>query len=453
MRASPVVLTLCAVLSTSVGATAPVKGGQVPPSGHPCPHGEANALSELGCELRRQLELPEGTLLATAPLTTDVPIERSTELVERMLRVLGGTLGATLKLHTTPVPLGEARRLASRSGRLLYLTPELREGRLRLTADVYEQARAFWDRVKAPESGPVQHAYAERLADAELRSFLPRPPLLVSRKDSAPLPERPLLSMACGSSDPNQGELLYFVGRRRISAGRLRGGKLEKAAEVEWQELSPIAPAPLRAPLAQARVGARGFDVGSSDRAEAFRLGPRLEVLARNARALPWPDGGCAPLGPVGAEPRAVPCFGEPAEELPFVGPDPVPTSFDAFTAARLVRPDGSATRVVAYRPTAEADARLIDASGRRVTVPDVGAQLALADLDGDGQIELISSRPVQEPEQDTIRVDTWTTSGELIERYQIPLPDVQAIAVCSWPGTGLTPIAVASKERVWVLR
>src|SRR5690606_25110831 len=117
---------------------------------------------------------------------------------ERLVRVMGGSLGPGLKLHVTPVNLGEARLLAARTGRLLYLSPELRGGRLHLAADVYVQARAFWDRVKAPASGPLQHAYAERAADGEIRSFLPRPPLLVSQRDSAMLPERPVLALACG---------------------------------------------------------------------------------------------------------------------------------------------------------------------------------------------------------------------------------------------------------------
>jgi hypothetical protein len=220
-------------------------------------------------------------------------------------------------------------------------------------------------------------------------------------------------------------------------------------AERDWEELSPIAPTPLRAPLASAHLRGSWVDIGTSDRAEAVRLGRSLDVVGRSPRALPRPDGGCAPIGPVGAESTWVPCFDKRSvRETSETG-----APWDALAHARVVRPDGSAGSVAAYRPHEGQSAWLVDEAGRRMTVPDVGAQLALADLDGDGQVEVISSRSVLDPERDALRVDTWARDGRLIERYRIELPDIQAIAVCPWPGSGPKPIAVAAKDRVWVLR
>lgn len=451
MRSLSLPLLALAAFTSTAGAAPPEPGGRVPPVGHLCPQGERSALSELGCEVGRQLGLTEDTLLAAAPLTADVPVDRPGHLVERLVRVVGGSLGSTLKLHTTPVSLGEARRLATRTGRLLFLTAELRGGRLHVTADEYVQARAFWDRVKSPEAGPLRHAHAERAADGEVRSFLPRPPLLVTQRDSAPLPDRPALALACGSFEPNGGDQLLLVGRRRVTAARLRAGELERLAEREWEELSPIAPAPLRAPLASAQLRGPWLEVGTSDRTHAVRLTNSLEVVARAARALPRPGGGCAPIGPVGAEAAWVSCFDKgPSRERETSeqgGP------FDALARAQLVRPDGSASSVTAYRPNAGDAAWIVDDAGRRAPLPDVGAQLALADLDGDGRVEVISSRAVLDPEGDGLRVETWNEDGSLTERYRIALPDIQAIAVCPWQGSGPSPIAVAAKDRVWVLR
>lgn len=453
----PIFLLALALASTPTtpGVAAPPDGGQAPP-GHSCPQGERSALSELGCELSHQLEVADRTLVASAPLRSDVTLERAEELTERLVRVMGGALGSGLHLHPAPVSLAEARRLSARHGRLLYLTPELQQGHLRLTADVYLQARAFWDRVKAPVSGPVQHAFAERLADGEIRSFLPRAPVVVSRRDSAVLPDRPVLALACGELAPGRGDQVAFVGRRRVTLARLRSGKLERAAERDWQALSPVAPAPLRAPLGSARLRNGWLDVGSSDRHQALRLGPDLRPAARAPQGLPWPEGGCAPLGPVAARTELVGCLGdspEPSLVQLTKGRTSGADAVDAFAATQLVRANGSSTRVMVFRPAGARSAWLVDDEGRSAEVPRVGAQLALGDLDGDGRVEVISSRPVLEPELDTLRVDTWQADGSLKQRYELPLPDVHALAVCPWRGDGLAPIVAAAADRVWVFR
>lgn len=454
MRRPALPTLLLAACAIALGSAAPAHGAQSSPSDHPCPQGERSALSELGCELGRQLELTGNTLVATAPIRADVPLERASELAERLVRVMGGALGSGLQLHPTPVSLSEARRLASRTGALLYLAPELRQGTLHVTADVYVEARAFWDRVKAPSTGPLRHAHAQRRADAEIRSFLPRPPLVISEKSSAPLPERPVLSLACGAFGEDAGDRIVLVGRHRVSAGRLVKGTLVREAERSWRDLSPVAAAPLRAPLAAARILDRWLDVGSSDRQRALRLDGELAVVAEEPRALPWPDGGCAPLTATAAGATPTPCFGEAAP----LEPPPVPEAaleqgLDAYASTVLVRRDGSAGRVFLLRPTGSSSAWLVDDAGRRTEVPDVGAQVALGDLDGDGVLEVISGRASLDPRADSLRVDSWEPSGRLVHRYELPLTDIQAIAVCPWSGAGLAPLAVAAGDQLWVLR
>lgn len=436
------------------GGAAPERGAQRPPDGHQCPHGERSALSELGCELERQLELTGTTLVATAPVRADVPIERPAELAERLVRVMGGALGSGMQLHLDPVSLAEARRLAARTGTLLYLSPELRHGRLYLAADVYVEARAFWDRVKNPSVAPVRHAHAERRADAEIRSFLPRPPVVVSERASAPLPDRPVLSLACGRLGEMLGDRIVLVGRRRISMGRLQSGALVRDSERDWQDLSPIAAAPLRAPIVTSRLDGGVLDVGSTDREHAVRLDGELELVANQDRVLPWPHAGCAPVTEIAAGSESVPCFGdEPNLQLPPLAGEALRDGIDAFTSTLLVRQDGSTGRVFLVRPAGASNAWLIDDAGRRVEVPDVGAQLALGDLDGDGALEVITARATLDPDADSLRVDSWQADGRLVRRYEVPLPDVQAIGVCPWPGSGLAPLVVAAKDRVWVLR
>jgi hypothetical protein len=331
---------------------------------------------------------------------------------------------------------------------LVYLTPELVGGKLRVTADVYVSAHAFWDRVKSPSNAPVKHAFAERPADGELRSFLPRPPLVVSARDSALLPDRSVLAVACEDADGDGGPELALIGRRRITLGRITKGQLEPRVERSWSDLSAVAASPLRAPLAAVRLGGGFVDVGLSDRAELVRLDPALALKAKAARALPWPAAGCSSLDAAGASGTPTACF---AREAPWIGAQA--GSVDAFAATVAVGVNGETHRVVAVRPIGQRSALLLDDGGRRAELEDVGAQLALGDLDGDGQVEIVSSRPTFDAAKDTLRVDTWLADGTVAKRAELPLSEVRALAVCPWPGQGLAPIVAAASDRVWVLR
>ncbi len=393
--------------------------------------------------------MTEGALLATAPVQSDVALERSAAFGERLVRVVGGALGAGMQVHPEPVPLAEARALAGQRGRpLVYLTPELMAGKLRVTADVYLSARAFWDRVKAPSNAPLHHAFAERAADGELRAFFPRPPLVVTRRDSAQLTDASVLAMACGDADGDGGDELLLVGRRRVTLARVTSGQLAPRVERAWTDLSAVAPSPLRSPLASARIQGGFVDVGLSDRADLLRLDRALAPRARGEQALPWPDGGCSRLDAVGASSTPTACFNR---EAPWPGAGD--RSVDAFAAGFVVNAQGETRRVVAVRPSAERQALLLDDRGRTASLADVGAQLALGDLDGDGQIEIISSRPTLDPTKDTLRVDTWHSNGKLSKRFELPLSEVRALAVCPWSGQGLAPLVAAAADRVWVFR
>ncbi len=444
--AALLVLSTCWALEAGAAPTAPTEANAASPA---CPRGTQSALSELGCELARQLNLEEGALVATGPVQSDSPLgQGQAALGERIARVVGGRLAASLQIHAEPVSLAEARALAQKRGRLVYLSPELKDGRLRITADEYVTARAFWDRVKAGSSGPTKHAFAERQVDGEIRSFLPRPPLLVTRRDSAELPDRSVLAMACGDVDGDGGPEVALVGRRRITLGRITGGKLAPRTEKPWSDFSEVASAPLRAPLGTARIGEGFLDVGLSDRADLVRLDARLGLTQKAPRALPWPSSGCSPLDAAGASGEVTPCFGSEGPWASLAS-----GSLDAFAAGIAVQSNGAARRVVALRGMGARKAVLVDDTGRRAELADVGAQLALGDLDGDGQIEIVSSRPTFDPKADTLRIDTWQTDGTLKTNAEVPLSEVRAVAVCPWPGQGISPIAVAAADALWVLR
>ncbi len=411
-----------------------------------CPVGERNALSEIGCELARELGSLDPGLVAIAPIDTPRPLERSEELNQRIAVVITGQLGSGFTAHPNSVSLGAARALTERRAPLVYLTPELDGGTLRVTADVYMQARRFWDRVKNPPGGPLAHAYAERPADAEIRSFFSRAPLVITKRDAVETPDASAVALACGDTNGDGAAELVVVGRRRITVGRIAAGQFRAEALAEWSDLSPIARTPLRAPLASARVGDGFIDVGSSDREHLVRLKPDLTLVEKTKRALPWSGGGCSAVEATGTALRLRSCFDErPPLSVTQEG------VADAFASAHIIDARGVAHEVSFAR--VDERALLTDSTGLRAEVPQVGAQLAIGDLDGDGLPEVIASRPTFEPGEDGLTIDTWHVDRALERRAELPLSSVRALAVCPWMGEGLAPIVAATDDKIWILR
>jgi hypothetical protein len=83
-----------------------------------------------------------------------------------------------------------------------------------------------------------------------------------------------------------------------------------------------------------------------------------------------------------------------------------------------------------------------------------VGAGLAVGDLDGDGQPEVLSSAPTLNPASDALRVRTWLDDGSVVDRYTLPVPGgIRALAICPAESAGLRPVVVATTTELWVVR
>jgi hypothetical protein len=87
-------------------------------------------------------------------------------------------------------------------------------------------------------------------------------------------------------------------------------------------------------------------------------------------------------------------------------------------------------------------------------TLPIAGSALAVADLDLDGQPELVASVDTDRPEEDAIVVDTWARDGTIIERLRVPVKDgVRALAVCPLEDVRMAPIIAATSGGLWIVR
>jgi hypothetical protein len=258
-----------------------------------------------------------------------------------------------------------------------------------------------------------------------------------------------VLALACGDLTGDGEPEIAAVGRQRVTLGRIRSERFEAVAARSWSELEPVAPNPLREPIASAWIPAAGvLEVGSSDRARAVRLDAGLRELFAHEARLPWPGGGCARVAEAalgsdvercgrGETPREATGFGEP---------------LDAFAGALLVASDGRARVVRAARRAKDATLVVVDGK-QRLELPRAGAQLALGDLDGDGAPEVATSVDTLDPAADALIVYSWLGS-ELRERLRLPVPSgVKALGLCPARATAMGPIVLAARDALWLVR
>jgi hypothetical protein len=276
-------------------------------------------------------------------------------------------------------------------------------------------------------------------------------PLVAKRIDKATSNEPSPVAIGCGDLDADGSLELVLVGRHRLSVGRVRAGRFVASTTKSWSELSPLSRAPLREPIGSVAIApGLHLDVGISDRLDTLRLSPELAPRAKLGRRLPWPGGGCAHLVGLNVQPVIEPCApGDPAPGL-----NRLDRPADALAGAHVVAKNGVSRLIRAERIFNEPTALLRDDAGRSARVEGVGAQLALGDLDGDGQPELVSGSDVLDPAGDALVVRTWQHDGRIVERQRLAVQTgVRALAVCPPDSAGLSAIALATSGAVWIVR
>jgi hypothetical protein len=440
-------------------ATSAPAAGAPPAPVAAAPRLERAAVARVADTLARELaRVPGRSLVASGPLVTDAQAPRAAQLLATLVNQVAGRRGARARVEVTTLP---AARIAARSDvTLVFLSPEIAGGELRVSADVYPMPKSVWARIRDPEPPPMGHAFAKAPIDAEVRSFLAPIPLVTARVDRGKNFESDVVALACGDLDDDGSLEIVSVSRRRVTTLRLRGGRVSPLASRNWPDLVGVAPAPLREPIAFATIAPRplpgGFasflDIGLSDRAKSVRLDRELRVSqAFPGMALPDGDstactryGGLLVTGPVSA------CV--PGDALPYTAS--VGGRYDAFASARLVSPRGEPFVVWAGRERDVLELR--DDAGRHMLFDHVGAQVAVGDLDQDGDPEVVTTVDTANALEDAVIVRTWprATPNKLRDQLRIPAAaGVRAVAVCPPDGPGRAPLLVATADEIWVVR
>ncbi len=391
-------------------------------------------------------------VVAGAPLASDAPAPRGAALVAEIVRLVAGSLGPAARARANPMSLSAARAEAATSDFLVYVRAAIAEGQIRLTLDAYPIPRNIWDRSRSGSPGPVAHGFGSARIDAEVRTFLAPIPLVASQPVKTPLPDPEVVALSCQDFDGDGALEILIVSRRKLALGRVRDGQFSVIRQARWQDLSPIAPVPWRQPLATISYSAPGrLDIGLTDRAASVRLDPRLRKVASYPHMpIPWPGGTACAHRRVGSlRSDLVPCIkAEPAPE-----PDAA-FHFDAAARARIVDKEGRVREVWAVRNPTDGTVALRDDQGREHELRHLGAQIALTDLDLDGDPDLLATKDVLHAKHDALVVRSWRDDGSVDKRVQWPVPDgVAAVAACPPDGPGPRAVALATSKELWILR
>jgi hypothetical protein len=414
----------------------------------------------LATEIARALgPVQPGALVAASPLASDVPAPKGDELSSRVAALVAGRIGVA-HAHGQTTTLSAARGLSGRAASLVYVQVEIAKGELRLTADLYPVVSNGWERIRNPAPGPQAHAFASAPIDAEVRTFLQ--PIVLERASlhKATHEETDVLAIGCGDVDADGGLELVLASRARVVVGKLRGGKLAVSKATPWTRLAPRAPVPMREPIATVVVAPPSHPgeilLGTTDRGAVSVDGALAGPRPLTGLPIPGADGeACAFATPeTGAfEGPGLSCAPPPKGDPYPVLMTPV-TRFDAVATYDLVGTDGSVAQVVAARePSGKLRVRRTDASGRtqELSLDGAGAQLAIADLDLDGNPELAVSGDLAEG--DALVVHTWKPNG-LVQRLRYPTKEpVRAIAACRPEERGLPSLVAVVGGEVWLVR
>jgi hypothetical protein len=415
------------ILSALTLLALPLEAASPMPAAAECSRGSGPALGEMACEIARALgERAKRSLVVALPPTGDGALAPRPELGTRLAELVAGKLGTEANGWPAVEAPERTTALPWKSRPLVLLRVEVTGDRIRVSADFFATYPRLWQRARG-KLAPATHHFAERGVDGEVRAFFPRIPLAAKNVHRAAGTDSDIVALACGDVDRDGSPEIATIGRRRVALGRVRDKTFQPFATRALAELVPIAPVPFREPIASAWVPEPGIlEIGSTDRARAIRLDARLaKVRDLNAR-LPWPGGG-----------------GLTTKELG--------DSIDAVAGATIVSGAGESRRVRARR---RPDGTVSLSDGKRsAELERAGAQLAVGDLDGDGDPELVTSLDTLDPSLDAVVVYSWQGGQKLVERLRIAAPGgVRALALCPPRATAMAPIAVAVGDGLWIV-
>jgi hypothetical protein len=447
------------------------------------------------------------TTFVLLPIKTDRTPRETGKLEERLAALLGAP---TLALPGVPGPLPtdgpaaasplfQVHRAASMAEALtagfaeehrFVVEPRVTFGVLQLVVSHQQVTRNIWDRTrKKMNAVMLGNTFLQERFDAELQSFFAPAPLEALRlhKATTPLTE-PVLALACGDLDGDLGNELMILTAEHLLRGRVKAGTFVEESRRRLRDVTNLAPVPFREPLGRLALNQRhvllwhsSYQPVQTDGDFAFQSTLPGLVLAGG----PIPI--CMKSSPVeaAADFRTIaPCFpshataitaspsamagypkirAEETHEWIDAG-DAIAVGAQAWSAVRLrdtghivVRRDGRILKELSLKEAAKVkngDSAYVSAT--------FGSQLALADLDLDGRLELVTSLAPAAPSVAFLKEDAVVISAlhendagslEIRERARFRVTDsVRALAVCPLEAHATQTIVAATAHDLMLI-
>jgi hypothetical protein len=477
-------------LSLASGAAPAPAWGQTPQAAvKPLPH----ALEKLVLSLKPIEPLPARTLYVVLPLRSDRTPLRPSALETRVLSMLAGQQASSQAPGQNAVKQvlakskDEALSLARGWEALVLLELEVSLGTVKATSTRFALVSNMWERAKNAKTTEVSHLFAQVPVDAEVQSFFPPIKLEEAKVTKASYNEAPILGLACDDTNADGGNELYVLTEESLSRGRLVSGKYQADAKRAWSEVGKRLPVPFRDPLGrvllvEGAVFAGNTTYGSyrfdADLSGAKRLFGLPIWIAQSAAGEPTavcteslPDASAIDLGARrGCETEAPP---RPAARKPNDKTRLTDAAVGQLTAqgewhgfyrdleggARLQRDVGDPATDPATKGRGVKSSADKGLPQKGLTGTDVGAQLALGDLDLDGTLEVVWTQNTDErlprgKDREEAVVVSSLFGSDLRERVRFRAPEgVRALAVCPAEALGRPALVIAFSKELWIVR
>lgn len=429
------------------------------------PSRTASALTFLVCSVRDGLPpLDSATVIVSRPLSGS-SAEAGRSFSERLTGLLASATGAHdggLAPSTPNAALGtkasspdavvtvpgQSSKPDAGGGSdrpLLLLEPRLVGHRLGVDATLFGKRANVWARARGEMNQVLAHSFASKPLDAELRSYLPKVPLVRPKLQAYGASLTQINAIACGDLDDDGALDVAIANRQEVAWGSLTEAGFVARYVAPLSDLSPVAPVPLREPLASLFFNGSHLELSTTDRQHWVQLDAQLKVVQQRANAWAIAAGWCTSRAASTSGGAPFPCTSAPP--------------LQETTAPLLDREvtSGSASRDVPVRAWRDANTRTVTVrrGDRSWTLPESGSQIAVEDLNHDGILEVLTTSSTLQRSADRLTAHSLSPAkGEAKLLWEVPVAaGIDALAVCPPEAQMQSAIVLASNNYVGVLQ
>lgn len=352
-----------------------------------------------------------------------------------------------MALATSPSPATEPELESAASSKtsskpVLLLEPHVEGTALHVNATLLGKRASVWARIKGGSNQILAHTFASRTLDAELRSYLPAVPLVQPALRAFATPISQSNAIACGDIDRDGSIDVAVTNRQEVGWGTITVDGFVPRRVVALSSLSPVATVPLREPLASLWIHGATLELSTTDREHWLQLDPELEVLEKRPQAWGVGPGLCVPRGTATAAATSAECSQTSSTTVS------IHPTFDRHVVVPVTPP------LRAWRDATTGNVT-VTRGEHTWTLVERGAQVAVADLNNDGTLEIVTTSSTLLRHEDKLAVHSLIPSNPTpMLLWEVPVAaGIDAVSVCPPEANKQSAIVLASNDHVGVLQ